>query len=62
VGILRDLWLNLGLDAVDAQLRETGTPLPRIPPMRGRIGLHVHRGNWSLQPELVWPMSRAACM
>jgi iron complex outermembrane receptor protein len=41
------------LDAVDAQLRETGTPLPRIPPLRGRIGLHAHRGNWSFQPELV---------
>ncbi len=48
-----ELWLNLGIDAVQAQLRETGTPLPRIPPLRGRVGLQVRRGNWGLKPELV---------
>ena len=53
VGLRPNLWLNLGVDTVQAQLRETGTPLPRIPPVRGRIGLHAHRGNWSFQPELV---------
>ena len=53
VGLRPNLWLNLGVDTVQAQLRETGTPLPRIPPVRGRIGLHAHRGDWSFQPELV---------
>lgn len=52
-GIRPNLWLNLSLDAVQARLWETGIPLPRIPPLRGRIGLHAHRGNWSFQPELV---------
>ncbi|HSW49667.1 MAG TPA: TonB-dependent receptor [Bryobacteraceae bacterium] len=48
-----NLWLNLGLDAVDAQLRHLGQPLPRIPPLRGRVGLNARLGNLSLQPELV---------
>jgi iron complex outermembrane receptor protein len=53
VELLPDLWMNLGLDTVQAELRKLGTPLPRIPPARGRIGFHAHRGNWSFQPELV---------
>jgi iron complex outermembrane receptor protein len=48
-----NLWLLLGFDAVDAQLRETKTPLPRIPPVRGRVGLDVRAGNLSVRPELV---------
>ena len=47
------LWLLLGFDAVDAQLRQTDVPLPRIPPVRGRIGLDVRSGNFSVRPELV---------
>ena len=31
--------LNLGVDAVDAKLTGSGIYLPRIPPVRGRIGL-----------------------
>ena len=46
------LWLNLGFDAVDAQLK-TGTPLPRIPPVRGRIGVDYRQGGLSLRPEVV---------
>jgi len=34
-----DLWLNFGMDAVDAQLTRTAAPLPRIPPLRGRFGV-----------------------
>jgi iron complex outermembrane receptor protein len=45
--------LNLGADLVDAQLRDTHVPLPRIPPARGRIGLDFHRGGLSIRPELV---------
>jgi outer membrane receptor protein involved in Fe transport len=33
------VWLNLGLDYVNAELTSTNTPLPRIPPLRGRVGL-----------------------
>jgi iron complex outermembrane receptor protein len=49
----QDLWLNLGFDAVDAQIRETKTPLPRIPPARGRIGFDWRRGGLNVRPELV---------
>ncbi|HYE15139.1 MAG TPA: TonB-dependent receptor, partial [Pyrinomonadaceae bacterium] len=48
----RALWLNLGLDAVNAQL-DDGTPLPRIPPLRGRVGLDWRYRGLSLRPEAV---------
>ncbi|HEV3468052.1 MAG TPA: TonB-dependent receptor [Pyrinomonadaceae bacterium] len=51
-GLHETLWLNLGLDAVDAQL-EDGTPLPRIPPLRGRVGLDWRYRNLSVRPEAV---------
>lgn len=36
--------LELGVDYVRAELRDTGDPLPRIPPLRYRLGLH-YRGE-----------------
>lgn len=53
IAILKDFWLNLGFDAVDAQLRKSHTPLPRIPPVRGRIGVDFRRGEFNIRPELV---------
>ena len=47
------LWLNLGFDAVDAQLTAMRTPLPRIPPVRGKIGLDWNRSGLTLRPEVV---------
>lgn len=47
------LWLNLGFDTVDAQIRNTRTPLPRIPPVRGRIGLDYNNNGFGLRPEIV---------
>ena len=46
--------LNLltGLDYVNAELTD-GRPLPRIPPLRGRIGFDLHYGNFSVRPEFV---------
>jgi iron complex outermembrane receptor protein len=41
-----------GVDYVNAELR-TGQPLPRIAPLRGRFGLDVHHGNFSVKPEFV---------
>ena len=52
VALYPDVWLNLGLDYVNARLKD-GPPLPRIPPLRGRVGLDVRRGAWSLRPELL---------
>ena len=41
-----------GLDYVNAGL-DTGQPLPRIAPLRGRFGLDLHRGNFNVRPEFV---------
>jgi iron complex outermembrane recepter protein len=51
--VARDLWVNLGFDAVDAQLSRSHVSLPRIPPVRGRIGLDLRRGTLTIRPELV---------
>ena len=53
----RQVWLNLGLDAVDAELRPSGTPLPRIPPVRGRAGLDIQIKGFTFAPEVI--MARA---
>jgi len=47
------VWLNLGADYVNAELIATGTPLPRIPPLRGRAGLEVRYKGLLLNPEVV---------
>jgi iron complex outermembrane receptor protein len=41
-----------GLDYVNAELTD-GTPLPRISPLRGRVGLDIHYKNFSAKPEFV---------
>jgi iron complex outermembrane recepter protein len=46
------LWLNLGTDYVNAELTTTSTPLPRIPPLRGRIGLEFRYKGLLLNPDL----------
>ena len=48
-----DVWLNTGFDVVDAQIRESKTPLPRIPPVRGRVGIDWRRGGFNVRPELM---------
>jgi iron complex outermembrane receptor protein len=47
------VWLNLGMDYVNAELTEENTPLPRIPPLRGRVGLELRYKGLLLNPELV---------
>lgn len=49
----RTVWLNLGLDYVNAELTDTNTPLPRIPPLRARAGLELRFKNLLLNPEIV---------
>lgn len=65
VQLARGLWLLTGMDAVDAQLTgavtssatgataASGTPLPRIPPVRGRIGVEARYRGLSVRPEVV---------
>jgi len=50
----RQVWLTLGLDAVDAELRPSGTPLPRIPPVRGRMGLDIQVKGFTFAPEAIF--------
>ncbi len=47
------IWLNLGLDYVNAKLTDSNTPLPRIPPLRGRAGLELRFKNLLLNPEVI---------
>jgi iron complex outermembrane recepter protein len=51
-GLTEVLWLNLGTDYVNAELKNNGGPLPRIPPLRGRIGLDIRKGGLSIRPTL----------
>jgi len=41
----RDLWLKLGFDSVDAQLRQGCIGLPRIPRIPERLGLDAYFGG-----------------
>ena len=45
--------LELGMDYVRGELKESGEPLPRIPPLRGRIGLKYQRNALQLGGEVV---------
>ena len=47
------VWLNLGADYVNAELTDTNTPLPRIPPLRGRAGVELRYKNLLVNPEVV---------
>ncbi len=62
LGLHRNLWLDLGMDYVNAEL-ESGVPLPRIPPLRARVGLDFRYEGLSLRPELVLAdkQDRALC-
>ena len=44
---------ELGLDYVRGELIETGDPLPRIPPLRGRVGLHFQRNAFQAGADVV---------
>ena len=47
------LWLNLGMDYVDAQETDLSTPLPRIPPLRGKLGFDFNHLGFRVSPELI---------
>lgn len=48
-----NFWINTGLDYVSAELTRSETPLPRIPPLRGRIGFEALYKGLRLSPEIV---------
>jgi iron complex outermembrane receptor protein len=53
VALHRQLWFQTSLDYVDAELKDAGTGLPRIPPLRGRIGFDARYNGLSVRPEVV---------
>lgn len=53
IGLHRNLWLLTEVDYVNAKLTDTDTPLPRIPPLRGRIGFEATYKGLRFAPEAV---------
>lgn len=53
VALHPSIWLNLGTDYVNAKLTADDIPLPRIPPLRGRVGLELRFKNLLVNPEVV---------
>ena len=51
--VVRDLWLDGQVDYVRAELTGRDKPLPRIPPLRGRLALDWRHRAFSVRPELV---------
>lgn len=49
----RGFWLTGALDVVDARLADSGAPLPRIPPLRGKLGIDARWRALSFRPEIV---------
>jgi iron complex outermembrane recepter protein len=52
-GLHRNIWLLSQLDYVNAKLTDTDIPLPRIPPLRGRVGFEVNYKGFRFNPEAV---------
>ena len=52
VGLTRSVWLLSSIDYVNAELK-TGTPLPRIPPLRGRVGFEAFYKGFRFNPEVI---------
>ena len=48
------LWLNAKVDYVRAELTELNKPLPRIPPVRGTLGLDWRYKAFSVRPEAIF--------
>jgi iron complex outermembrane recepter protein len=53
VALHPNIWLNLRADYVNAELTDSNTPLPRIPPLRARVGLELRYKGLLLNPEVV---------
>lgn len=51
--INKNFWLLSSLDYVNAELTASSTPLPRIPPLRARLGFEAFLGGLRVSPELV---------
>lgn len=47
------LWLRASASHVDAELTDSGIPLPRIPPLRVGLGAELVAGSLTIAPDLV---------
>ncbi|HMY70373.1 MAG TPA: TonB-dependent receptor, partial [Blastocatellia bacterium] len=52
-GLTKNLWLLSSLDYVNAELTRTNTPLPRISPLRARVGFEAFVKSFRINPEVV---------
>ena len=48
------IWVNFGLGMVDAELTDTKEALPRIPPLRGQVGIDIPYRGFTVSPEWVF--------
>jgi len=48
------VWVNLGLGLVDAELTTTNEALPRIPPLRGQLSVDVPYRGFTVTPEWIF--------
>jgi iron complex outermembrane receptor protein len=48
-----NIWLLTELGYVNAKITDTDTPLPRIPPLRGRVGVEFNYKGFRFYPEAV---------
>ncbi len=53
LGLTKNLWLLSSLDYVNSELTETNIPLPRIPPLRARVGFEFFAKGFRFNPEMV---------
>jgi len=51
--VAHTLWFNGKLDYVRAELTALNKPLPRIPPLRGSVGLDWRYKAFSIRPEMI---------
>ncbi|MGH9841390.1 MAG: TonB-dependent receptor, partial [Blastocatellia bacterium] len=51
-GLTKNFWLLSSLDYVNAELKG-GPPLPRIPPLRARVGFEAFAKGFRINPEIV---------
>jgi len=53
VRLTRNLWLLSSLDYVNAESKDSKTPLPWIPPLRGRVGFEAFYKGFRFNPEVI---------
>ncbi len=53
VNLLPGFWLNTGVDYVEAELKVGNLDLPRIPPLRGRLGMDWRYKGFGVRPEVI---------